>query len=125
MQSFSENYSIIMKIYSFGGVGAIFMINKLAHPVWLLCQKNSILRTSHNENWMLLRSGRMMINSKRNHNNNNTNNNVANTSTNNSGNNEQNQTNLPFGVSNEMVIGVSHANNNPINIREDVMCPQV
>jgi len=69
---------------------------------------------------MLLTSGRMTTNSQRNrsnnNNNNNNNNNVANTSTNNIGSNEQNQTNPPFGVSNEMTIGVNHANNDPKNI---------
>ena len=58
------------------------MINKLARVVGQVCQKNLILRTSLNENCMLLRSGRMTNNSQRNHtNNNNSNNNVANTST--------------------------------------------
>ena len=76
---------------------------------------------------MLLRSGRMTINSQRNHsNNNNNNNNISNTSTNNSGNNEQNQTNLPSRVNNEMVTSISHANNDPKNISgEDVIRPQV
>ena len=69
----------------------------------------------------------MTNNSQRNSgNNNSSNNNVANTSTNNSGNNEQNQTNLPSGVNKEMVVGISHANNDPINVSgEDVMHSQV
>ena len=68
---------------------------------------------------MLLRSGRMTINSQKNHshnNNNNNNNNVVNTYTNNSDNNDQNQIDVPSGVSNEMVMSISHANNNPLNI---------
>ena len=66
-----------------------------------LPKKPYILRTSLNKNCMLLRSGRMTINSQRNrstNNNNNNNNNATNTSTNNNGSNEQNRTNLPFGV---------------------------
>ena len=59
-------------------------------------------------------------------NNNNGNSNTANTSTSNSGNNEKNQTNLRSGVNNEMVVGTSHANNDPINVSgEDVMHSQV
>jgi len=66
----------------------------------------------------------MTTNSQRNRSNkNNNNNNIVNTSTNNSGSSEKNQTNPSFGVSNEMVMGVSHANNNPINISgKDMMC---
>ena len=76
---------------------------------------------------MLLTSGRMIINSQRNRsNNNNNNNNIANISTNNSDNNEQNQTNLPSTMNNEMVVGISHANNDPINVSgEDMICSQV
>jgi len=76
---------------------------------------------------MLLRSGRMTTKSQRNRSSSSSNNNnVVNISTNNSSNNEQNQTNLPFEVSNEMVMGVSHANNNPINISgKNTICSQV
>jgi len=76
---------------------------------------------------MFLKSGRMTTNSLRNRsNNNNTNYNVANTSTNNSGSSEHNQTNPPSRVSNEMVMGISHANNNPINISgKDAIYSQV
>ncbi|KAG5151743.1 hypothetical protein JHK84_028215 [Glycine max] len=48
-------------------------------------------------------------------NNNNNNNNVANTSTNNNDNNEQNQAKPSSRVNNEMVMGVSQPNNEPIN----------
>jgi len=90
---------------------------------WTSLPKYSILRTSLNENCILLRSGRVAINSQRNHSNNNNNNdNALNTSTNGSGSNEQNQTNILFEVNNELVMGVSHANNDPINISgEDAM----
>ena len=60
---------------------------------------------------------------RNNSNNNNRNNNAANTSTNNSGNNEQNQTNFPSRVNNEMVVCTSHTNNDHTNVSgEEVMC---
>jgi len=78
---------------------------------------------------MLLRSGRMTTNSQRNdsnNNNNKNNNNARHTSTNNNGNNEQNQTNPSFGVNNEIVIGASQSNNEPINVSgEEAMLSQV
>ena len=75
---------------------------------------------------MLLRSGRMTTNSQRNHSNNNNNNNVADTSTNNNGSNEKNQTNPSSEVNNEMVMGASQPNNEPINVSgEDTMRSQV
>jgi len=114
-------------MFFFRGIDIIFTINKLACSMGLVCKKKLILRISLNENCMLLRSGRMTNNSQRKHsNNNNSNNNVANTSTNISGNNEQNQTNLPSTMNNEMVVGISHANNDPINVSgEDMICSQV
>ena len=64
---------------------------------------------------MLFRSGTMTNISQRScSNNNNHNNNITNTCTHNNGNNEQNQTNLPSGVNNGMVVGTSHANNDPL-----------
>ncbi|KAG4983117.1 hypothetical protein JHK87_027866 [Glycine soja] len=69
----------------------------------------------------------MTTNSQRNcSNNNNNNNNVANTSTNNNDNNEQNQAKPSSRVNNEMVMGVSQPNNEPINVSdEDAMHSQV
>ena len=66
-------------------------------------------------------------NSQRNcSNNNSSNHNATNVSTNNSVSNELNQMNLPSGVNNEMVAGIIHANNDPINVSgEDVMRSQV
>ena len=82
IESFNKNSFAMLKIFSFGKIDAIFIINTFL----IKSRQIPYLRTSINENCMLLKSGRMTNNNQRNHsNNNNGNNNVVNTSANNSG----------------------------------------